>query len=75
MKNENSPQGQAETAAASVENQLTHPDLLQLEWVLDDRIAEWEWRDDGLDELIEKGRATLERIRAMIRLDEEGGEN
>jgi hypothetical protein len=44
--------------------------LLQLESVLDDQVNEWKWRDDGLDNLIEKGDATLGRIRRMIREDE-----
>lgn len=66
---------QAETPAAAVENQLTYADLLQLEWVLEDKIGEWEWRNDGSESLIGKGRATLGRIREMIRLDEEGGQS
>jgi len=74
MNEEDRPKGQDETDTAVAENRLTYADLLQLEWVLEDKIGEWEWRDDGLDELIAKGRATLGRIREMIRLDEEGGE-
>lgn len=51
-------------------NRLTYADLLQLESVLEDQINEWKWRDDGLDNLIDKGDATLGRIRQMIREDE-----
>jgi hypothetical protein len=72
MSDKNALKGQVETATAVAENLLTYADLLQLEWVLDDKIGEWEWRNDGLDDLIDKGRGTLKRIREMIRLDEEG---
>jgi hypothetical protein len=74
------PKGQDETETAVAENLLTYADLLQLDWVLEDKIGEWEWRDDGLENLIKKGRATLGRIREMIRKDdladlEKGGES
>ena len=75
MNDENRPKGQDETDTAVAENRLTYADLLQLEWVLEDKIGEWEWRNDCSESLIEKGRATLGRIREMIRLDEEGGES
>jgi len=53
------------------ENLLTYADLLQLEWVFADKIDEWIWLGDGeTDDSIEKSRATLERIREMIRRDE-----
>ena len=52
-------------------NRLTYEDLLQLEWAMQDQIEEWEWRDDGLDNLIEKGGATLGRIRQMLRENEQ----
>lgn len=72
MSEENSPEGQAETVPVVAENLLTYADLLQLEWVFADKIDEWIWRNDGeTDDSIEKSRATLERIREMIRLDEE----
>ncbi|MBC2600988.1 hypothetical protein [Puniceicoccus vermicola] len=60
------------------ENPLTYADLLCLEWVLEDKIGEWEWRDDGLDDLIERGRGTLERVREAVRNQEradEGGKS
>jgi len=61
-----------ETAPVVVENLLTYADLLELEWVFADKIDEWIWRNDGkTDDSIERSRATLERIREMIRLDEE----
>jgi len=69
------PEGQDETNTAVAENLLTYADLLQLDWVLEDKIDEWKWRDDGLESLIEKGRATLGRIREMIRKDEKGDES
>ena len=75
MNEENHPKGQVETAEILAENLLTYADLLQLEWILGDKIGEWEWRGDGLDGLIEKGRGTLERIREMIRIEEKGGES
>ena len=75
MNEENHPKGQVETAEVSAENLLTYADLLQIDWILGDKIDEWEWRDDGLDDLIEKGRGTLERIREMIRLEEKGDES
>lgn len=72
MSEENRPEGQAETAERLPENLLTYADLLSLEWVFADKIDEWIWRNDGeTDDSIEKSRATLERIREMIRLDEE----
>jgi len=71
MSEENRPKGQAETASAVAENLLTYADLLQLEWVFADKIDEWIWRNDGeTDDSIEKSRATLKRIREMIRKDE-----
>jgi hypothetical protein len=73
MSYENGLQGQVETAAAVAENLLTYADLLELEWVCADKIDEWIWRNDGkTDDSIEKSRATLGRIREMIRLDEKG---
>ena len=75
MNEENHPKGQVETAEILAENLLTYADLLQLDWILKDKIDEWEWRDDGLDDLIENGRETLERVRAMIRAEEKGGES
>ena len=75
MNEENHPKGQVETAEVLTENRLTYADLLQLDWILEDKIGEWEWRDDGLDDLIEKGRETLERVREMIRAEEKGGES
>ena len=72
MSEENRPKGQVETALVVAENLLTYADLLQLEWVFADKIDEWIWRNDGeTDDSIEKSRATLKRIREMIRLDEE----
>jgi hypothetical protein len=71
MSEENALKGQVETESAVAENLLTYADLLQLEWVFADKIDEWIWRNDGeTDDSIEKSRATLERIREMIRLDE-----
>ena len=67
MSEEKCPKGQVQTAARLPKNRLTYADLLQLEWVLEDKINEWKWRDDGFDNLIEKGGATLGRIRQMIR--------
>ena len=75
MNEENHPKGQVETDEALSENLLTYADLLQLDWILEDKIGEWEWRDDGLDDLIERGRETLERVREMIRIEEKGGES
>ena len=75
MNEENHPKGQVETAEVLAENLLTYADLLQLDWILEDKIGEWEWRDDGLDDLIEKGRETLKRVREMIRAEEKGGES
>lgn len=75
MSEEKCPKGQDETAEASAENLLTYADLLQLDWILGDKISEWEWRDDGLDDLIENGRETLERVREMIRVEEKGGKS
>jgi hypothetical protein len=75
MIEEKCPKGQVETAAAVAENLLTYADLLQLEWVFADKIDEWIWRNDGkTDDSIEESRATLKRIREMIRLDEKGGQ-
>jgi len=72
MSEENALKGQVETAPVVAENLLTYADLLQLEWVFADKIDEWIWRNDGeTDDSIEKSRATLERIREMIRQDEE----
>ena len=65
--------GQVETDEALSENLLTYADLLQLDWILEDKIGEWEWRDDGLDDLIERTRGTLGRIHEMIRIEEKGG--
>ena len=75
MNEENHPKGQVETDATLSKNLLTYADLLQLDWILGDKISEWEWRDDGLDDLIEKGRETLERVREMIRAEEKGDES
>ena len=75
MNEENHPKGQVETAEVLTENRLTYADLLQLDWILEDKIGEWEWRDDGLDDLIERGRETLEHIREMIRVEEKGDES
>ena len=75
MNEENRPKGQVETAEILAENLLTYADLLQLDWILEDKIGEWEWRDDGLDDLIERGRETLGRVREMIRIEEKGGES
>ena len=75
MNEENHLKGQVETAEVLTENRLTYADLLQLDWILEDKIGEWEWRDDGLDDLIENGRETLERVREMIRIEEKGGES
>lgn len=75
MNEENHPKGQVETAEVLTENRLTYADLLQLDWILEDKIDEWEWRDDGLDDLIERGRETLGRVREMIRIEEKGGES
>ena len=53
------------------QNLLNYADLLQLEWVLEDKINEWKWRNDGeTDSSIEKSCKTLERIRETIRLDD-----
>jgi len=61
-----------ETAPVVAENLLTYADLLELEWAFADKIDEWIWRnDDEIDDSIERSLATLERIREMIRLDEE----
>ena len=75
MNEENPPKGQVETAEVLTENRLTYADLLQLDWILGDKINEWEWRNDGLDDLIEKSRETLERVREMIRAEEKGDES
>lgn len=76
MSDKNGLKGQVETAAAVAENLLTYADLLELEWVCADKIDEWIWRNDGeTDDSIEKSRATLGRIREMIRLDEEGDQD
>ena len=76
MNEEKCPEGQVETVSAIAENLLNYADLLQLEWVFADKIEEWIWRNDGeTDDSIEKSRATLGRIREMIRLDEEGDES
>ena len=71
MNDQNCPKRQDETASAVAANLLTYADLLQLEWVFADKIDEWIWRNDGeIDDSIEKSRATLKRIREMIRKDE-----
>ena len=76
MNEENHPKGQVETAEVLAENRLTYADLLRIDWILGETIDEWEWRHgDGLDDLIEKGRETLERVREMIRAEEKGGES
>ena len=75
MNEENHLKGQVETTEVLAKNLLTYADLLQLDWILEDKLGEWEWRDDGLDGLIEKGRGTLERVREMIRAEEKGGES
>tara|TARA_B100001778_G_scaffold328511_1_gene328072 strand:- start:271 stop:513 length:243 start_codon:yes stop_codon:yes gene_type:complete len=80
MSEGNDPKGQDETASAVAENLLTYADLLTLEWGFADKIEEWIWRNDGeTDDSIEKSRATLKRIREMIRKDEltdqEGAQN
>ena len=76
MNEENHPKGQVETAEVLTENRLTYADLLRIDWILGETIDEWEWRDnEGLDDLIENGRGTLGRVRAMIRAEEKGGES
>ena len=76
MNEENHSKGQVETAEVLVKNLLTYADLLQIDWILGETIDEWEWRHgDGLDDLIENGRVTLERVREMIRSEEKGGES
>ena len=76
MSEENHPKGQVETAKVLTENRLTYADLLRIDWILGETIDEWEWRDnEGLDDLIENGRGTLGRVRAMIRAEEKGGES
>ena len=76
MNEENHPTGQVETAEILAETLLTYADLLRIDWILGETIDEWEWRDnDGLDDLIEKGRGTLERVREMIQAEEKGGES
>ena len=75
MNEENHPKRQVETDTTLSENLLTYADLLQIDWILKDKIDEWEWRDAGLDDLIENGRGTLGRVREMIRVEEKGGES
>ena len=76
MNEENHPKGQVETAEILTDNLLTYADLLRIDWILGETINEWEWRHgDGLDDLIENGRGTLERVREMIRAEEKGGES
>lgn len=76
MNEENRPKGQVETDTTLSENLLTYADLLRIDWILGEKVDEWEWRYyDGLDDLIEKGRETLERVREMIRVEEKGGES
>ena len=72
MNEENHPKGQVETDTILSENRLTYADLLQLDWILEDKIGEWEWRDDGLDDLIENSRKTLERVREMMKTTHRG---
>ena len=47
---------------------LTYADLLLLEWALEDKIADWEWRAEGENPrpCYDKQRATLARVRQMI---------
>ena len=40
MNEENHPKGQVETDEALPENLLTYADLLQLDWILEDKIGE-----------------------------------
>ena len=76
MNEENHLKGQVETAEVLAENLLTYADLLRIDWILGETIEEWEWRHgNGLDDLIENGRETLERVREMIRAEEKGGES
>lgn len=51
-----------------VQTKLNYADLLSLEWILEDKTDEWEWRDQGqsIKSSYEKERATLERIRQML---------
>lgn len=52
--------------AVRAECLLTYSDLLELEWVLADKVHEWEWRGD-VESLVEGGQSTLKRIRQMIK--------
>lgn len=70
MSDKKSPEGQVETAPAEVENLLTYADLLQIEWILDDKIEEWKWRGAQTEPLAGNGHETLNRVREMIRRDE-----
>jgi hypothetical protein len=71
MSEEKCPKGQVQTAARLPESLLTYADLLQLEWVFEDKIEEWKWRNNGqTDSSIDKSLETLKRIRETIRLDD-----
>jgi hypothetical protein len=71
MSEEKCPKGQVQTAERLPTSLLTYADLLQLEWILEDKIEEWKWRNDGkTDSSIEKSYETLKRIRETIRLDD-----
>lgn len=70
MNEEKGPQGQDETRAGLAENPLTYADLLQLDWIVEDKIAEWKWRGEGVVGLIEQGEAMLGRIRHAAEIHE-----
>jgi len=71
MIEEKCPKGQVQTTERLPKSLLTYADLLTLEWVFEDKIEEWKWRNNGeTDGTIEKNCETLERIRETIRLDD-----
>ena len=48
---------------------LSYADLLQLEWVYADKVADWTWQHEnegGLENTLNHGKSTLSRLRAMI---------
>ena len=48
---------------------LSYADLLQLEWVYADKVADWSWQHEnegGLENTLNHGESTLSRLRAMI---------
>ena len=48
---------------------LSYADLLQLEWVYADKVADWSWQHEnegGLENTLLHGESTLSRLRAMI---------